>query len=349
MERDEALKLLTGRKAGIAKWNKWREESAECEEHPDFSGANLSRVSLIKADLSAANLRGADLSGAYFTRANLRGADLSDAQLGEADLRGAELNHAFLRGADVSGADLTRANLVGANFRRANFSGAVCGWTVFADVNLSEATGLELVKHASPSTIGVDTLFRSKGRIPEAFLRGCGVPDSVIANLPSLIGSMSPIQFYTCFISYCTADEEFATRLHNDFQAAGIRCWKWDHNARTGRSLWGEIDEAIRTYDKLVVIASESSLKSPAVNREIERAILQEDERLKLRNKGRKKIDGDVLFPVTLDEYIFKKWKHERKVDVTKKVMANAKGWHSDAGIYAKVRDRLIRDLKTEE
>jgi hypothetical protein len=54
------------------------------------------------------------------------------------------------------------------------------------------------------------------------------------------------------------------------------------------------------------------------------------------------------LFPVTLDAYIFTKWKHERKVDVTKKVIADAKGWDSDAGIYAKVRDKLIRDLKAE-
>ena len=38
--------------------------------------------------------------------------------------------------------------------------------------------------------------------------------------------------------------------------------------ARTGRNLWNEIDEAIRKYEKLVLIASESSLTSPAVNRQ---------------------------------------------------------------------------------
>src|SRR5262249_29541317 len=96
------------------------------------------------------------------------------------------------------------------------------------------------------------------------------------------------------------------TRLHNDFEGAGIRCWKWDHDARTGKSLWGEIDQAIRVHDKLVLIASETSLKSPAVNREIERAIRQEDERTSLKGQGEYAGDIDVLFPVRLGDFIFR-------------------------------------------
>lgn len=157
------------------------------------------------------------------------------------------------------------------------------------------------------------------------------------------------MQFYSCFISYSTADEEFATRLHNDFQAVGVRCWKWDHDARTGRSLWGEIDQAIRVHDKLVLIASESSLKSPAVNREIERAILQEDERTASRGQGKYSGDTNVLFPIRLDDFIFQRWEHERKVDVIKKVVADARRWETDAKVYAMVRDRLVRDLKAED
>ena len=54
------------------------------------------------------------------------------------------------------------------------------------------------------------------------------------------------------------------------------------------------------------------------------------------------------LFPVRLDDYIFKSWQNERKVDVTKKVIADARGWESDSKVYVTVRDRLIRDLKIE-
>jgi hypothetical protein len=39
----------------------------------------------------------------------------------------------------------------------------------------------------------------------------------------------------------------------------------------------GEIDTAIRHYDKLVVICSKHSLESPPVIREIERALQKED------------------------------------------------------------------------
>jgi hypothetical protein len=50
------------------------------------------------------------------------------------------------------------------------------------------------------------------------FLRGCGVPDALISYIPSLIGSMSPIQFYSSFISYSAKDKPFADiiSLSND-------------------------------------------------------------------------------------------------------------------------------------
>jgi hypothetical protein len=173
------------------------------------------------------------------------------------------------------------------------------------------------------------------------------VPDSFIRYAASLAGV--PLEFYSCFISYSTDDEEFATRLHNDCQAKGIRCWKWDHDARTGRSLLGEIDKAIRFHDKLVLIASESSLKSPAVNREVERALVQEDQRLKRKLAGESNVDCDVLFPVSLDDFIFNGWDHERKVDVTRKVIADARGWANDPAVYRRVLERLLRDLKSEK
>lgn len=51
------------------------------------------------------------------------------------------------------------------------------GRTFLADVDLTDAKGLEIVRHVEPSSIGVDTIFRSKGKIPEPFLRGAGVPE----------------------------------------------------------------------------------------------------------------------------------------------------------------------------
>src|SRR2546423_1096997 len=78
-----------------------------------------------------------------------------------------------LKSADLSHSNLARAHLSRTVLDGADLSGAVCHVTTFANVDLSGAKGLDSVRHLGPSTIGTDTLFRSRGRIPEAFLRDC--------------------------------------------------------------------------------------------------------------------------------------------------------------------------------
>ena len=63
------------------------------------------------------------------------------------------------------------------NLRRADFSRANIGSTIFAVSSLSEVLGLEDTNHHAPSTVGIDTLILSKGEIPKTFLRGCGLSD----------------------------------------------------------------------------------------------------------------------------------------------------------------------------
>src|SRR3712207_2105084 len=101
------------------------------------------------------------------------------------------------------------------------------------------------------------------------------------------------------------------------------------------------IDEAVRVYDKLIVICSEQSLNAPAVIREIERALQKEDD---LARQGK---EGEVLFPIRLDDYIFTNWEHHRKADVTAKNVGDFRRWknHDD---YRNAFDRLLRDLKAE-
>ena len=256
MDRDEALKLLNGGEEGIHEWNRRRRAG---EAIPDLRGANLSEAILSGANLSeahplsGADLRGANPSGAYLSRADLRGANLRGA-----DLRGAILSEANLSGADLRGAYLGDANLSRADLSEANLSGAylgdaLCDTTIFANVDLSEVRGLDSIGHRGPSTIGIDTLFRSHGKIPEGFLRGCGVPETLIAYLPSIVGAMKPIQFYSCFISYSTKNQDFAERLHSKMRDMGLRVWFAPEDVQGGKKLHEQIDEAIRVYDKLLL------------------------------------------------------------------------------------------------
>src|ERR1044072_7882800 len=245
MANEEHLAIL---KQGVEKRNKWRDENPEIR--PDLSGTYLDGK-----NLSYADLRGADLSYAHLRGANFRGADLIYARFIYA-----LLNDAYLRGAS-----LMEANFSGASLQNADFTDAVIGRTMFAETNLSLAQGLNSIEHYGPSEISISTLYKSAGNIPESFLRGCGVPDDFIVFVRSLVGIA--VEFYSCFISFTEADDAISERLHNDLQAAGVRCWRWKEDAKWGKTLMRSIDEAIHLYDKLIVICSKQSLNSPAVIR----------------------------------------------------------------------------------
>jgi len=208
----------------------------------------LRRASLRWANLNGALISGASLSGASLRRADLRDADLTEAKLSRADIGWANISGATLRDADLRGANLNSTKLDGTDFARASVTG-----TQFDSVDSSRAKGLEDINHRGPSTIGIDTIYKSRGKIPEVFLRACGVPDEFIAYIGSMVGR--PIEFYSCFISYSTKDQEFAERLHADLQAKGVRCWFAPHDIEGGRKIHEQIDEAIRRYDKLLLIS----------------------------------------------------------------------------------------------
>src|SRR5262249_38414735 len=152
----------------------------------------------------------------------------------------------------LHGADLRWANLSDVDLKDADFTAAKMGQTTFGDTDLSCVKGLDTIKHMRSSNVSIDTLYRSGGKIPEAFLRGCGVPDSLIEYLPALIGAIQPIQFYSCFISYSSIDEDFAQRLFSRMRDHHLRVWFAPEDMKGGQKIHEQIDQAIRIHDKLV-------------------------------------------------------------------------------------------------
>ena len=70
------------------------------------------------------------------------------------------------------------------------------------------------------------------------------------------------IELYPVFISYSTQDQEFAERLHADLQDKDVRCWFASHDLRGGKKVHREIDEAVRSHDRVPLIISETSMAS---------------------------------------------------------------------------------------
>ena len=109
--------------------------------------------------------------------------------------------------------------------------------------------------------------------------------------MPSL--TVEAIQFYSCFISYSSKDQEFADRLHADLQDNGVRCWFAPHDLSVGKKILDGLDEAIRLRDKVVLILSGDAIESEWVEDEV--AIAYEEERRRKET---------MLFPLRVDDAV---------------------------------------------
>src|SRR5262249_15577188 len=152
-------------------------------------------------------------------------------------------------------------------------------------IDLSDCSGLNSVHHEGPSTLGVDSIIRSKGRIPKIFLRGVGLRDEWIDYIPSRVGDA--IQFFSCFISYSSLDKAFALRLHDALQSEGVRCWLDEKQLLPGDDISRELERGIRLWDKFLLCASKNSLTSAWVEEEIETTL---DKERTLRSERGKKV-----------------------------------------------------------
>ena len=308
-----------------------------------FSGKRRVPAFLSKPRSSQANLRGVklqstDLTSACFQDANLSGMDLRGARLVHGDFRGANLMGANLHGVNLSDANLEGADLSGAILNQANFNGAVLGKTIvfrsdfsevhignthILDTDISQAKGLVNVVHTGPSTLGTDTLFRSRGKIPEVFLRGCGLSDWEIENVklynPDLsntevnsilyriydLHATKAVQISPLFISYSHSDTDFVDKIGDQLNRKGVRYWRDIHEMKSGR-MERQIDRAIELNPTVLIILSKHSLMSDWVEHEVRKA-----------RQIEKKLKRDVLCPVTLDG----SWKKKKNAPWPKRIM----------------------------
>jgi uncharacterized protein YjbI with pentapeptide repeats len=352
--KEAHLKIL---EQGVKTWNEWR--AMHDTVYPDLRGAdftekNLNGVNFIggflsEAQFSGAYLVGTNFSGAFLDRAQFDGALILGSNFGSstiAHISNQKLNILDIASAVTDGARLEEANFCGSYLGDSSFSSAYLVGTNFSDcmmknnqfvnVDLSQCKGLETISHDGPSNIDIDTLYHSGGNIPESFLRGAGVPEPFIVQMKSLVAAMSPIEFYSCFISHSSKDKEFAERLLADLRGKNVRCWFAPEDLKIGDRLRPAFDEAIRVHDKLMVLLSENSVSSPWVEKEVETAF--EKERREKRT---------VLFPIRLDDAVMET-NEAWAADIRRtRHIGDFRDWKNHDS-YKKAFERLLRDLKAE-
>jgi hypothetical protein len=251
------------------------------------------------------------------------------------DLSTLNLSGANLEGFNLVETDLRESDLTAANLRGVDISGARVGGTTFQNVDLSSVKGLELVNHFGRSAVGISTVYRSQGKIPESFLRGCRVPDEYISYMQALV--VSPVDVCTCFISYSNVNELFAEGVYAELEKRAVRCWFAPEDLKIGDKFQERIEESILRCKKLLVVLSTDSVNSQWVEREVQAAFEKE-----------RRQSTTVLFPVRIDDAVMDcpyGWAAEIR---RTRHIGDFRKWR-DRDSFQKSLDRLLRDLRAQD
>lgn len=228
-----------------------------------------------------------------------RRADFSNRDLQGSDFSNRNLSGARFRYASLRGSTLIDTIFHGANLYKADFTGARMFDTVFRRVDLSSVLGLDTVLHHGPSTIGIDTILRSRGRINRKFLIESGTPSDAADELIAWATRHKHARaFQSVFISYGGPDESFARSLKRKLQANGVDTFLFSADASPGDRLHRVMREGVNEYDKVVLVCSESSLNRLGVQNEIEEALSRE-----AREGG-----SQILIPIRIDDFVLSDW-----------------------------------------
>lgn len=318
----------------------------------DLRGADLRWVNFAGANLERADFRNASLTGAYFgpatfdrmppyvssknVPANLRGA-----RFDKSLLLAATFNYSEIDDASFDGAYLGLANFRYVEFKSNSFARAKLINTSFLGCQMNGITSLSDVEHHGPSHLDFETLLQSD-QLSAEFMLKTGIPPFLSTYLPDFRASAQPIMFYSCFLSHATSDKDFCDQLYSRMVESGLRVWYAPEDMKGGKQLFPQITEAIRLYDKLVIVLSENSMVSPWVAQEIQWARKREAQ-TKLK----------VLFPISIVPFDrIRAWElfdSETATDLAAEIRSYYIPDFSKPEIFDRSFERLLKDLQATD
>lgn len=315
---------------GVIFWNNWRKENPTAI--PD-----LSNLQLINMDLS-----GYDFFKANFRNSCLFGSDLSNCNFKKSSFVNSDLTSCLL-----NGSKFIESIILGCNFLYTTLKE-----TVFLDSLIKDVKNIDKCIHKGRSYIDGKS-FKLSRNLPESFLIGCGLADweyevykiydpeitlSESQKTNNSIYDLKKLQsekFYSCFISYSSNDEEFASKVYTDISRKGAKCWFAPKNMVFGSDIYDSVDLAIESYEKIILILSTSSSQSVWVEDEVKKGFAKE-----------KTINKKIIIPILLtpkSDLVMNPW--------VKKIIDNRhfidfKNWHDD-NTYLQCLETLIeRSIK---
>ena len=286
--------LLPILKQGVGRWNLWRAENRKARPYfrgeffrlgANLDGIDLSQCTMMGCEFDGVSLLGANLSGVDGKSSKFTSCNFSGSKLRDSNFFGAGFEQCGFHDANLESSYLVRALLRRCSFSSTRLANAEFGETDFLSCDLSSAKGLVDTKHLTGSTFDFATIAQN---LPTTFLRHAGVSEALIRSSQAASGAANSYQ--SCFISYSSKDEIFAEKLCRDLLRNGVGCWFAPHDLCVGALTHDTIDDQISKLDRLIVILSQSSIKSSWVKDEVLKAFAEE------RRRG-----GVVLMPIRLD------------------------------------------------
>ncbi len=316
--------------------------------HADFTRANMMGCSLVRSDLSSSTLRLAQLAGADLSSANLRYANLQDANLSGANLSYADLSWANLSGAnlrnarlhttaltlaDLNGADLRGAAFTNADLESAILMNALFGLTRFVNCDLSNIIGLDSARHSGPSTLGLDTVARSRGMMPVKFLEQAGVAAPLLAAQDAMRGAAR--SYPTVLIVASAEDCELAGRLRSGLVAAQIPSWDIAADDELATRSGAILLEHTPYYDRLVLLCTAQSLESSKASTYFAQLA-----------GGRRPEAGQAIVTLAADDIFYRREDHLCNT-LREGPVLDFRGWE-DANVYGDALASLV-DILTRK
>jgi hypothetical protein len=124
----------------------------------------------------------------------------------------------------------------------------------------------------------------------------------------------------------------------------GIRCWLDEHQILAGDKIHRVVDEGIRLWDKVLLCASEASLKSWWVDHEFEKALKKEEVLSKERG-----CDTLAIIPLNLDGFMFRPdWKDWKKDILTSRAAPDFTDWKKDDDKFNEQIENVIKALRAD-